>query len=204
MNVKEKGISNKKIIISLVIIMIVVVVMFVWWYSSGQKSDVPINELPMYGGIEKSEELKLIDEQFVKEAIEAAGSREVASIYYQNEGWDYLDSDDTKTAMKRFNQAWLLTPDDPGVYWGFGAVLGNQKNYEDAIVMFDKALELETEKPSLQADLPRFLCDFANTYNLAYYSGKIEKSQSYLDRANELVKESLALDPSLNCKLYSY
>ena len=34
-----------------------------------------------------------------------------------------LKKNDTKTVMKRFNQAWLLNTNNPQAYWGFGIIL---------------------------------------------------------------------------------
>ena len=49
--------------------------------------------------------------------------------------------------MKRLNQAWLLDPNRSEVFSGFGWVLGLQKDYQGAIEMYTKAIEL---KPSFE------------------------------------------------------
>ncbi len=51
-------------------------------------------------------------------------------------GWQYLQKGDSKSAIKRFNQAMLLMGHDLNVYWGFGASLKAQKRYDQAVKMY--------------------------------------------------------------------
>ncbi len=46
--------------------------------------------------------------------------------------WEKLNAGDSTTAMKRFNQAWLLDPSNPQVFKGFAAVLRKQGKSQDA------------------------------------------------------------------------
>ncbi|MBU2512161.1 hypothetical protein KJ966_12545 [bacterium] len=76
----------------------------------------PINELPMYGGVEKTPEQKKLDDEFIKTVTQQNGTREKASENVANLGWKYLRKGDQKTAMKRFNQAWLLNSKNPHAF----------------------------------------------------------------------------------------
>ena len=76
----------------------------------------PINELPMYGGREKTPAMREADAQFVQDSTADGTSREAASREMAQLGWQYFYRNDFSTAMKRFNQAWLLDPNDPEAY----------------------------------------------------------------------------------------
>jgi len=162
----------------------------------------PINQIPMYDGVEKPQDLKEADEQFISEVINLSKTKENASNQLQSLGWNYLGEGDVRTAIKRFNQAWLLNPEDPGVYWGFGAVLGFRREYYSSLEMFSKALELEGKSHLLEKskDLPAFFCDFSNTYYARYsiYLGHDDD----LAKSLELQNKSLSLNPQLNCTLH--
>ena len=90
------------------------------------------NTVAMYGEKERTKEHKKIDERFINEAIIQKGSREKASEYYTKVGWSYFYHDSIDLAMKRFNQAWLLNPENPDVYFGFAALTETNGNITDA------------------------------------------------------------------------
>lgn len=97
---------------------------------------------------------------------------------------------DTRTAIKRFNQAWLLTPDDGGVYWGFGVALGQQLQFDQSITMFTKSLELAPKNG-------RLLCDFAHTYAGKGIQKNISNEDKMLcfEKAIKLCQEASQLEP---------
>jgi tetratricopeptide (TPR) repeat protein len=68
----------------------------------------------------KSAKMKKADEAFRKTAIKQNGSADSAARVYLRFGWRHFASGDPETAMKRFNQAWLLDPQNPSVYFAFG------------------------------------------------------------------------------------
>ncbi|QDL36363.1 tetratricopeptide repeat protein [Rhodoferax sediminis] len=109
-----------------------------------------IDEAPMYEGIDRSkvQELKAADERFISDATTQFGSRERASALWVNQGYKYYKQDQLGMAMRRFNQAWLLNPENPEVYAGFGAVLHDQGKNCAAMEMMKKALTLHP--PTLQ------------------------------------------------------
>jgi len=47
-------------------------------------------------------------------------------------GFEYLNKDDLKTAMFRFNQAYLLESTNTDIYLGYGAVYATLGNYVKA------------------------------------------------------------------------
>ena len=91
-----------------------------------------ISLLPMYGGVEKTEKQKQADEIYLKTMDANFNDRRAASESAAKAGWGFLRRGDWKTAMRRFNQAWLLNPDYYEAYGGFAVILDQQGNFQDA------------------------------------------------------------------------
>lgn len=111
--------------------------------SDKQSSQTPINEIPEFGHVKKSKEQLEADQEFLDYF---KGNEEKGYIDCIENGWYYLEAGDPHTAMKRFNQAWLLDSSRFEVYWSFGAaeyVLGNtesaKKYYKKAIKLCEDA-----------------------------------------------------------------
>jgi len=100
-------------------------------YDPAKRAD---NTQPMYGGpgIVKTPFQLELDEKFIQQGIQGAGSREKACQDVIKWGWEKLNAGDSTTAMKRFNQAWLLDPSNPQVFKGFAAVLKKQGKTAEA------------------------------------------------------------------------
>ena len=150
-----------------------------------------INELPMYGGRPKTPEMIRSDGEFVKKSIEAAGSAEKAAEAVLKIGWGYIKGNDPRSAIKRFNQAWLLAPEDGRVYWGFGAAVGQQGRTEEAIRFFEKADRL------LPGDA-NFFSDFGYAYlrKGSASANTPETASACYDRAISLFEKARGVDPN--------
>lgn len=48
-------------------------------------------------------------------------------------GWKYYYQGDYKTAIKRFNQAWMFNRKSVGAFYGFGLVMGQRARKEEAV-----------------------------------------------------------------------
>jgi tetratricopeptide (TPR) repeat protein len=94
--------------------------------AQGQQPD---NLKPMYGEVAKNEEYQAIDQRFINECIQQFGTKDSAVTRYTNQAWRYFYNNDMATAMKRFNQVWLLNPEFPDAYFGFAA-LSEMKGYQ--------------------------------------------------------------------------
>ncbi len=159
-------------------------------------STVPINLMPMYGypAIEKTDQQKEADEQFIKTVVAESGSREKASRGFAAWGWKDRQKGDMANAMRRFNQSWLLNPNSYLPYWGFGALLLAQGKPAVAATHFERALTLIDE----EGEKPRLLTDTARAYSML--GGDITtttdkvKSEEYFEKANALFNEALKLD----------
>ncbi|CAB3684312.1 tetratricopeptide repeat protein [Achromobacter pestifer] len=101
-----------------------------------------VDELPMYGGMDRSSaaELQASDKKLIADATQAFGSAEKASKAWVGQGYRFYQADQLGMAMRRFNQAWLLNPDNPEVYTGFAAVLHDQGKFCEAMSMMDQAV----------------------------------------------------------------
>lgn len=161
-------------------------------------SPEPLNELPMYGERPLSERQEATNSDFVREVLERGGSREAAAGRALRLGWTFMSQGDWRTAMKRFNQAWLLTPDDAEVQRGFAAALGLKGDYEESIRFFNKALALKPESAPI-------LCDFAYTH--IRMSTRIVQPDDirdkHLDEAVALLNRAIELDPSYESSYFN-
>lgn len=126
--------------------------------------NTPINELPMYGGIKRTpaeieSDNKLI-ETVTKNQTRQEASREAARL-----GWEYYHESDLKTAMKRFNQAWLLDPENPYAYWGFGLILAEKAQKKASVEMIDQAVQMLERTAELLPQNSRVFTDLALSYS---------------------------------------
>lgn len=161
-------------------------------------SEIPINELPMYGNIERTQEQIDIDNKFIK-AVTANQSREDASKEAVSLGWQYFDKGDLKTAMKRFNQAWLLDPQNPKAYWGFGVILGSQAEEESSVEKLDQSIDMLEKAYKLMPQNFKVIVDLAHSYTGKAWVIKYEQNKDaseYFKKANELYDKAKGIEPS--------
>jgi Tfp pilus assembly protein PilF len=118
-----------------------------------------MDQLPMYGGMDRSAEAQLqaADEVLIEDTMKEFGSREKAGAAYVERGFLLYRQDDLAAAMRRFNHAWVIDPDNPGVYWGFASVLQDQGNNCEAMEMVEKALGYNQYLPGLYPDAGRMI-----------------------------------------------
>lgn len=108
----------------------------------------------MYGGMDRNAipELKQGDAEFIAGVTKEFGTREKAAMRFVDQGFSFLSRRDAETAMKRFNQAWLLNQNYPEVYWGFAAILTSRGELCKAANMMDIAFKKGDIQPSAKAD----------------------------------------------------
>lgn len=119
---------------------------------------VPVNEQPFFGFAVKDPAERAADEAFVKAITQAAGTREKAFDETSKRGWTALGSGNVAEAAKRFNQAYLLAPEQSRVYHGFAAVA--QIRFQDsdsADELFKIARKQPNPLKTLNADYGRTL-----------------------------------------------
>ena len=104
----------------------------------------PIDQVPMYGNMDRSSipELKAADEAFIAGITKEYGSREQASKQVAMNGFIYSRQGQWDIGIKRFNQAWLLDPNNYEAYYGFSMFFVQQNKFCEAMAMIEKALSL--------------------------------------------------------------
>lgn len=146
--------------------------------------------LPAFGNKEKTKQEVAADTRFVNSIIDAGKSRSEGAHDMIRIGFDYVYKGDLKTAMYRFNQAYLLNPKNSGVYWGYGAVYTALGAYDEARTEYTAALKIEPESAPI-------LTDYATTYLGEYYTdvrSNYKKAQRSLQLAKEKLLTSYAID----------
>lgn len=130
-----------------------------------EESKTNIRLLPKYGLITKTEAQKQSDELFITETMKQEqfkGDQSAASGHLIELGFKYLYRGDIKTAMYRFNQAYLLDSLNTDIYWGYGAVYMTIGEYDKAKNQYQEGLSKNPKNPHLLTDL--------GTYYMAQYN----------------------------------
>lgn len=179
----------KKLIIILIILSITLLKVYA-------EDNIQLNEIPMYGGDKITEYQRKINQDFINKIKNTIKTEKQfkdlneVSKHAMKRGWDAFNKEDYSTAIKRFNQAWLLDPNNPDVYWGFGDYLAIKENFEESIKMFYKSLELDPNNVYVMTDL-------AKSYNMNgfknSYEGKEDLLKPNLEKAIEVIKKALKI-----------
>ena len=155
-------------------------------YSNWQKeAQSNIRLLPKYGGVVKTKEQKEADEELIKMYVAQAGTPRKASELLVKLGFDYLYKNDLKTAMYRFNQAWLLDPKNENVYWGFGAIYFTFQDFVAASKQYEEGLRINPNSSNIITDQATIYLTQFNTNNNA----------NNLASAIKLFRKSYSIDP---------
>jgi tetratricopeptide (TPR) repeat protein len=152
--------------------------------SSTQDCPENINILPMYGKEKKCQEQIDIDQDFFKECDKIFKNRKEASSVYTKKAWGYFYKNDFDTAMKRFNQAWLLDSLNAETYWGFGNILGMQMKPEESLTYFNKSLKINPNNSNVWLGL-------GISHGQIFFK---TKDQHQLEKTIEYLKKAIQLD----------
>jgi tetratricopeptide (TPR) repeat protein len=149
-----------------------------------EQAKTNIRLLPKYGNLPKTEKQKEADNKLIDNYVKQSGTRRKASEGLIDMGFKYLYRGDTKTAMYRFNQAWLLDSSNVDIYWGFGAVYHSLEQYELALAQYDEGLKIDPENSKI-------ITDKATIYMVNYQK---TNNNSNLKKAIVLFEQSYGLD----------
>ncbi len=146
-----------------------------------------IDNIPMYGQpeIERPDILKKADQDFINKASKGIGSREEASKVWWGQAERFMREGNLDYAMRRYNQSWLLNPNNYQPYWGFARVLMEQDKIDEAIKFLEKAESLvddHYQKVALLADMG------------SAYTYKAKDEPHYFEKANTKFEESIQLE----------
>ena len=99
------------------------------------------------------------DKTFLAETEKRGYSRAQGSDMSVTLGWRYFrERHDMATAMKRFNQAWLLDPDNGDAFHGFAVlVMARDRDAGQAERLFQRGITASRQSPGIWLDYGRFL-----------------------------------------------
>ncbi len=161
------------------------------WEQWEKESQTNIRLLPKYGNVEKTKEQKKSDEEFIETILKQDSTHRKGSDHLIRLGFQYLYRD-IKTAMYRFNQAYLLDSTNTDIYWGFGAVYMTLGQYQKAKEQYEEGLKKDPKNTHL-------LTDYGTYFMAQYYAlESIEKELALqnLDSAINYMTQSYNLDPT--------
>ncbi len=152
-----------------------------------------INLQPEYGNIVKTEEQLSADQGFITDILKHYKTKEEASEELVKLGMNYLyNNADFETAMKRFNQAYLLNSNNPNVYYGYGSIFFNLGAFDEARIYYEKGLKINPEHSGI-------LTDYATIFLAAYYE---TGNNADLIQAKEYLEKSLKADNKNSDTIY--
>ena len=156
-----------------------------------EQSRSNIRLLPKYGYAQKTEGQKALDKEFVESTIKQFAGNRKASAHLIELGFKYLNQD-VKTAMYRFNQAFLLDSTNSDINWGYAAVYMTLQDFHKAQQQFLEGLSVNLNSTHLLTDY--------GTYFLAQYYGMQAgtdkgKALPQLDSALYYMIKSYNIDP---------
>ena len=153
-----------------------------------------IDNIPMYGQPEivRPDFLKKGDEEFIKTVINKFGDRKKASTLWWQQGDSFANEGNLDYAMRRYNQSWLLDPNNYQPYWGFGRVMLQQRKYNESIKYFEKSKILINDNYQKVA----LLSDYGSVLSFSAKNTTDKNKQNSLYRKAEAnFLESIKLDP---------
>lgn len=149
-----------------------------------------IRLLPRYGHVQKTEAQRESDRQFIETMLKQDTTHRRASNHLIELGFKYLNRD-IKTAMYRFNQAYLLDSTNTDIYWGYGAVYMVLGDYVRAAHQYIEGVALDPNNTHLLTDY--------GTYHMVQYNGlqtqDETKAAANLDSAISYLLKSFSLNP---------
>jgi len=154
-----------------------------------EEAKTNIRLLPKYGHVTKTQGQKASDKEFIETTLKQYPTNRKASDHLIELGFKYLYND-IKTAMYRFNQAYLLDSTNTDIYWGYAGVYMTLGNLENAQKQYLEGLSIDPKNTHLLTDY--------GTYFMAQYYGlqpiDEKKALPNLDSAINYLTQSYLLD----------
>ena len=145
-----------------------------------------INLLPMYGRVKKCPEQLAADKKLIEDSERMYNSRQQAAAAFVGRAWQHYNANQLESAMRRFNQAWLLDSTNAELSWGFANILGKQGQDAKSLPFFRLAIARNpTEANVWESASSSYANIFFATQNTAV-----------LDTAIICLKKSIRLNPA--------
>jgi tetratricopeptide (TPR) repeat protein len=124
--------------------------------TTAHAASLPLNQTPMYGDVEKTQQMKEADASLVASIEKSGYSRESGAKEAVRSAWVAFHKGDMTIAISRFNQAWLLDPENGYVYHGFALVTAQRdRNLPEAEKYFKMALSKKNVSVNAYVDYGR-------------------------------------------------
>jgi tetratricopeptide (TPR) repeat protein len=117
-----------------------------------EQAKTEIRMLPEYGNVKKTEGQIAADNELIQAELKQNGTHRKASDKLIKIGFDYLYRGAIKTAMYRFNQAYLLDPKNENIYWGFGSIYFTFNDMNEALRQYAKGLAINPNSSNILTD----------------------------------------------------
>ena len=154
-----------------------------------EEAKTNIRLLPKYGHVPKSDGQKSADKEFIETALKQIPSSRKASDHMVELGFKYLYKD-IKTAMYRFNQAYLLDSTNTDIYWGYGGVYSLLGDLENAQKQYLEGLTINPQNTHILTDYGTYF--MSQFYAIQPVDNKI--ASTLLDTAISYLTKSYQID----------
>lgn len=157
---------------------------------------VRIDNVAMYGQprTPRPSVLQKADADFIRNVTKEFGDAKRASDIWISQADRFLQQRNLDYAMRRYNQAWLLNPENYWAFWGFGRVSLELNHYDETIEHLERARALCDDNHQL----PALLSDLATSYSFkAKYAPEVTPAQrsELFGKANDYFAQSTTMDP---------
>ena len=133
-------------------------VLLLFLFTTQAQAQLPPSEIPMYGSAGKPRKLTQRDEAFIASIEKAGKTRQAVAKEVITEAWAAYGKTDYKNAIRKFNQAWLLDPENGDAFHGFALISTvRDKNADEAEKYFKTAIAKPGVSASAFVSYGRFL-----------------------------------------------
>ena len=127
-------------------------------------SHAQINLQPKYGGQTKNPAQLAADAELLAAADKAFGNDRIkAANEVATRGWALLRGGKLDDAMRRFNQAWLLNPEDGSALWGMAVIEMGRQRMASGHALFEEAAKTMSQDIDFQVDYVRTKAQLADS-----------------------------------------
>ncbi|MEI2296716.1 tetratricopeptide repeat protein [Ensifer sp. MJa1] len=165
--------------------------------GDGRADDINV---PMWEGVIKTAIQLDADKKFIDDVRSATGGNMELGVRRAIQlGWHYIALNDPNTALKRFNQAWLIDPKCPDAYWGFAVAMAQKAAPLPTVErLFAMAERLKPDDPSLLSDHGRVLQQRGeNERAVTYFLKALEINKDHRDAHVGMMFASMAMGQML-------
>lgn len=171
-------------------------------FEEWEKESLTNNRLlPRYGNKPKTPAQIDADSAYIKQimGLPQFKTRREASDHLIHLGFQYYYRQDFKTAMYRFNQAYLLDSTNTDIFWGYGAIYMFFGRFDLAKEQYDQGLSIEPDNTHLLTDLATYFMQHFYVIKEMPRNNHVKdpekEAMRYLDSALFYLQKSYKLDP---------